>query len=247
MVSSGRKDIALNPSEETVLQSLRESLEASKPPPARSLDLIVRILTSWPYSERLAGLDALRCMSKYHSIAQYTSDSHETLIALIISSSLPAGESPNENAVMMGVRALANLFASADGRSAISTEADNILSHLERVTGIRGGEAIGKFNRNVLIAVTTVAVNLGVLVARENLLTAVQRRRLLTILGTILTEQSDAEVLFRALVATGTTVSGDSGPATDGMNVASWIQAAADKASEERVKIVAQECKTVMK
>merc|ERR1712000_21376 len=242
MVSAGRKDAAMNPGEESVLQELRQALEASKPPPKKALDLVVRIVTAWPYSDRLAGLDALRCMARYHVAAQYSSDEGKSLVDIAINSSLPEGETPNENAVMLGARAIANLSMSADGRSVISAQANDILAFLERVTGIQGGEAIGKFNRNVLIAISTVSVNLSVLVSRENLLAPQQRRRLMAILGAILPEQSDSEVLYRSLVALGTLLSAGAGPVTDGLDVRSWIQTASDKVTEDRVKQLAREC-----
>lgn len=239
MVSSGRKDAALNPSDESSLQSLRQSLEASKPIPPGSLDLVVRILTEWPYSDRLAGLDVLRCMAKYPTVAQYSGGG--SLIDLAIGSSLPQGETPNENAVMMGLRTTANLFSSADGRSLASAQADTLLSFLERVLGIQGGDAIGKFNRNVLIAASTTALNLAVLVARESQLIPSNRRRLLSILGAIASEQSDSEVLYRSLVALGTVLSASPEAAT-GLDVKTWVQRAADKGTEDRVKDVAREC-----
>ncbi|KFH41586.1 Ubiquitin homeostasis protein-like protein [Hapsidospora chrysogenum ATCC 11550] len=245
MVSSGRKEAALNPGEESILQELRQSLEASKPLPPRSSDLVVRIITQWPYPDRLAGLDVLRCMAKYRVVAQYKGSSNESLVDLAIASSLPAGETPGENAVMMGVRTIANVFASAEGRSLVSEQVGTILSFLERVTGIQGGDAIGKFNRNVLIAVSTVALNLSVLVAREKLLAPADRRRLLAVLGSILSQQSDSEVLYRSLVALGTVLS-ESKEAAAGLDVESWVRTAADSGSEDRVKEVARECAQVL-
>jgi phospholipase A-2-activating protein len=143
---------------------------------------------------------------------------------------------------MLGARAIANLSMSADGRSVVSAQANDILGFLERVTGIQGGEVIGKFNRNVLIAISTVSVNLSVLVSRENLLAPQQRRRLMAILGAILSEQSDSEVLYRSLVALGTLLSAGAGPVTEGLDVRSWVQTASDKGTEDRVKQLAREC-----
>lgn len=245
MVSSGRKDAALNPGEELILQSLRESLEGSKPIPPKSLDLVARIVTAWPYSDRLAGLDVLRCMAKYHDVAQYKSDSHGSLIDLAMASSLPASEPPGENAVMMGVRTIANVFASADGRSLVSTQVNTILSFLERVTGVQGSDAIGKFNRNVLIAVSTVALNLSVLVAREKLLASQDRRRLVAILGAILSQQSDSEVLYRSLVALGTVLSVSPESAT-GLDINAWVTTASERGAEDRVRQIARECAQVL-
>lgn len=241
MISSGRKEAALNPGEESLLQELRQSLETSNPIPPRSFDLVVRIITQWPYSDRLAGLDVLRCMARYRVVAQYKGSSNESLVDLAIAASLPASETPGENAVMMGVRTIANVFASAEGRSLVSEQVGTILSFLERVAGIQGGDAIGKFNRNVLIAVSTVALNLSVLVAREKLLGPADRRRLLGVLGSILSQQSDLEVLYRSLVALGTVLS-ESKEAAAGLDIKSWVQTAADRGSEDRVKEVAREC-----
>lgn len=241
MVASGRKDAALNPGEETVLTELRDSLQSSKAIPEKSVELVVRIITQWPYSDRLAGLDLLRCMAKYRVVAQYSSSSHESLVHLAIAAGLPPNENPNENAVMMTARTLANIFGTAEGRSLANSQADAIISFSERVLGIKGGDAIGKFNRNVLIAVATTALNLSVLVSKEKLLGPNQRRRLLTIIGTILSEQSDSEVLYRAFVALGTAVSA-SPEAAKGLDVKQWMKLAAERTTEDRVIEVANEC-----
>ncbi|KAI6780551.1 Ubiquitin homeostasis protein-like protein [Emericellopsis cladophorae] len=238
MVSCGRKDAALNPTEEQTLQALQEALATSKPPPPQSTDLIVRVVTEWPYTDRLAGLDALRCMAKYRIVAQYSTAEYPSLIHLAIAASLPAEETPNENAVMMAARTIANIFATADGRSAASSHTDAALAFLERVTGAQGAEAIGKHNRNVLIALSTVALNFSVLVARENLLVPQQRRRLFVIFGTIIADQTDSEVLYRTLVGLGTLLMTSPELAT-GSDVKKWVQGASDRGSEDRVKQVA--------
>lgn len=246
MVSCGRKDAALNPTEEQTLQALQEALAASKPPPPQSTDLIVRVVTEWPYTDRLAGLDALRCMAKYRIVAQYSTAEYPSLIHLAIAASLPAEETPNENAVMMAARAIANVFATADGRSAASSHTDAALAFLERVTGVQGAEAIGKHNRNVLIALSTVALNFAVLVARENLLVPQQRRRLFVIFGAIIAEQTDSEVLYRTLVGLGTLLMTSPELAT-GSDVKKWVQGASDRGSEDRVKQVAAEVAKVIR
>lgn len=242
MVSSGRKDAAFNPGEESTLRSLREALEGSKAIPQGSLDLVIRVVTQWPYSDRLPGLDLLRCMVKSPAVAQFSEPQHGSILDLVIAASVSNDSTPNENAAMMGARTIANLFGSVDGRSLIISQADKALSFLERVVGIKGGDAIGKFNRNVLIAVTTSAVNLSVLVNKEKLLTPEQRRRLLVLLGAILEEQSDSEVLYRALVALGTILSTSQAEAKD-LGVSSWIQQAAGNSSEDRVLSIISECK----
>lgn len=243
MVSSGRKDAAFNPGEESALQSLRSALESSKAIPSGTLDLVVRIVTQWPYSDRLPGLDLLRCMAKYPVVAQLSDAQHGSLLDLAIASSIPGDSPPTENAVMMGARTMANLFGTADGRSLASSQADKAISFMERIVGIKGGDAIGKFNRNVLIAVTTSAVNFSVLVNKEKLLTTEQRLRLLVVLGAILKEQNDSEVLYRALVALGTILSGTTAEASNLGGVSAWVEQAEKTGSEDRVKALARECK----
>lgn len=241
LVSSGRKDAALNPGEESVLLSLREALEAGRPIPVKSLELVVRIVTQWPYSDRLAGLDLLRCIARFPSVAQLSDGQYGSVLDLATTCSIEADAQPNENAVMMGARTIANLFSTADGRSLISSQADKSITYLERLTGVKGGQAIGKFNRNVLIAVTTSAINLAVLVNKEKLLSPEQRRRLVIVLGAVLEGQSDSEVLYRGLVALGTVLAMSKQEAS-GLDIIGWVRGAKDRGSEDRVKSVANEC-----
>ncbi|KAF4344062.1 ubiquitin homeostasis lub1 [Fusarium beomiforme] len=245
MVSSGRKDAALNPSDESVLSELRAALESNKPVPQSAMPLLIRILTQWPYSDRLAGLDLLRCVAKYPLVAQFSDPTVGSLLDLAFAASLPQGETPNENAAMMGLRTLANIFSTANGRSIVSAQSDEAISFLERIVGV-SSEPIGPFNRNVLIAATTATINLSVLVHRERLLTPDQRRRLAILLGKILSRdgQTDSEVLYRALVALGTLLSASKAEAAN-LGIKGWIQSAVGRSSEERVKSVAAECAKV--
>ncbi|KAH7185221.1 WD40-repeat-containing domain protein [Fusarium flagelliforme] len=242
MVSSGRKDAALNPSDESTLSELRTALESNKPVPQFATPLLVRILTQWPYSDRLAALDLLRCVAKYPLVAQFSDPNVGSLLDLAFASSLPQGEAPNENAAMMGLRTLANIFSTANGRSIVSAQSDEAISFLERIVGV-SSDPIGPLNRNVLIAATTAAINLSVLVHRERLLTPDQRRRLAILLGTILSRdgQTDSEVLYRGLVALGTLLSASKAEAAN-LGIKGWIETAAGRSSEERVKSVAAEC-----
>lgn len=243
IISSGRKDIAFNPDQESALGALREALESSKSLPPGSLELVVRIITAWPYGDRLPGLDLLRCVAKFPLAADFADATHGSLLDLAVTASLPSdGSAPNENAVMMGLRTVANLFSSANGRSVISAQAEKAISFLERVAGLAGGGAIGLFNRNVQVAFTTVGINLAVLAHRERLLSVELRRRLYLVLGSVLKrDQTDSEVLYRALVALGTLLSASTAEAAN-LGIAGWIQAAGGRSSEDRVKSVAAEC-----
>lgn len=244
MISAGLKDVALNPSDESLLQSLRQALENSKAIPPGALDLVVKIVQQWPYSERLPGLDVLRCVARYPASAQFSDPTHGTLIDIAISSSIPNDTTPNENATMMGVRTLANLSISANGRSLLIAQAPQVFTYLERILGISGAEPIGKFNRNILIAVTTTLLNYSVLVNKEKLLTVDQRRRLVEMLGNILKGQSDSEVLYRGLVALGTVIS-TSKDLSAMFDVSNWLNTVAAKSLEERVEAIIGECRRV--
>ncbi|KAG6005667.1 hypothetical protein E4U21_007783 [Claviceps maximensis] len=241
LIASGRKDVALNPGEESVLQSLRTALEKNQPIPVQSLDLVVRMITAWPYGDRLAALDLLRCIVRFSSVAQFSDAQHGSVLDLAIKFSIPSESPPNENAVMMGIRAMANICATVDGRSLITTQASKVIQYLERVLGVKGGNAIGKLNRNVLIAVTTSALNLSVLIDKEKLLAPDERRRLVIVLGAALDEQTDSEVLYRGLVALGTLLTSSKEVAT-GLAVGAWVRGAKSRATEDRVKAVADEC-----
>ncbi|OAA55103.1 WD40/YVTN repeat-like-containing domain protein [Cordyceps fumosorosea ARSEF 2679] len=246
MISSGRKDTALNPGEESSLQALRTALESSSTIPTDAFPSLFKVVTAWPYSDRLAGLDLLRCVARFPTAAKYKDSTHGTLIDLAVAASLPDGDAPNENAAMMGARTLANLFTTIDGRSLASARVDTLLSFLERVTGIQGGDAIGPHNRNLLIAATTLAINLAVLVNQEKLLSASERRRLVQVVGALLKGQSDSEVLYRGLVALGTVAATSKGDVAAVPGVGGWVNEAAGKASEDRVRTVAAECKKLV-
>lgn len=242
MISSGRKDTALNPGQESTLQQLRVALEASGPVPANAVSTVVKIVTEWPYSDRLAGLDILRCIASSRNAANYT-EGDRSLLDVTIGASLPSDETPNENAVMMGGRTAANLFGSAEGRALIGSNAEKVIAFLERIVGIKG-EAIGKFNRNVLIATTTCSVNLAVLANRERALSPDHRRRLGSILAAVLQEQQDSEVLYRAVVALGTLLTAGKEAKASGM--AALLDRASQASSEDRVKSAVAECQRLL-
>lgn len=183
----------------------------------------------------------LRCVAKYPAAADYSDAQHGTMLDVVFGSSLPSDAPVSENAAMMGARALVNLFGSANGRSLVSSHADQAVSFLERIAGIKGGDAVGAMNRNVRIALSTSALNLSVLVHRERLLSADQRRRVLVLLLQMLTRDADSEVLYRATVALGTMLSTSTLEAA-GLDVAAAVRAAKERCPEERVRAAADEC-----
>ncbi|TDZ39724.1 Ubiquitin homeostasis protein lub1 [Colletotrichum trifolii] len=236
MVSSGRKDAALNPTEQNTLKNAKEAIEGQKPVDQAGVELAVKIVTKWPYTDRLAGLDLLRCVASSPPAAELAEGS---LLQVAISSALdaPEGVSPNENSVMMALRTFANVFGSPKGQTLAAKEADAAASLLERVLGL-SGQAIGQFNRNILVAATTTLINYAVLAHKEGATS--QSKRFVAAVAKILSEQSDPEVIYRALVALGTFASTNKADikAHGGEKL---IKSAVDKVSEVRVKELGRE------
>ncbi|KAI8188036.1 Ubiquitin homeostasis protein [Colletotrichum sp. SAR 10_76] len=239
MISSGRKDAALNPTEQNTLNAVKEAIENSKPVDQAGIDLAVKIVTLWPYSDRLAGLDLLRCVAT-SPLAADASSSEGSFLRIAVSSALnaPDGAAPNENSVMMALRTFANIFTSPKGEALAAKEADTAATLLEKVLGLSGGAAIGQFNRNILIAATTTLINYAVYAHKER--TSFQSKRFITAVGKVLSEQSDSEVVYRALVALGTFAS-TSKAEIKSLGGEGWIKSAVDKVSEVRVKELGRE------
>lgn len=239
MISSGRKEAALNPTEQATLKNVKEAIEGSKPVDQTGIDLALKIATQWPYSDRLAGLDLLRCVATSPDAAD-VSAGDGSFLQVAVSSALdaPDGATPNENSVMMALRTFANIFASPKGQALAAKEADTAASLIERVLGISGGAAIGQFNRNILIAATTTLINYAVFSHKERSLP--QSKRFIPALGKILSEQTDSEVIYRALVGLGTFAS-TSKADIKSLGGEQWIKSAVDKVSEVRVKEVGSE------
>ena len=233
LVSSGRKDAALNPGDESAIHALKQALETSEPVPTAAWPLVVRMASKWEYADRLAALDLLRCVAKASSVAKQTGP---TVVDLATTCPLPADGKPNENAIMMGVRAIANLFVTPEGEAQVGREHEKVVSFLERVAGVNG-DAIGKHNRNVQVAVATALVNLVVLANKG----PADKQRLVALTGTVLDGQTDSEVLYRGLVALGTLVGGGAKADT------SVVRGARERGAEDRVKAVADECMQLMR
>ncbi|WYZ45700.1 hypothetical protein EsH8_VIII_001016 [Colletotrichum jinshuiense] len=239
MISSGRKDAALNPAEQSTLKTVKEAIESSKPISQEGIDLAVKIVTHWPYSDRLAGLDLLRCVAPAPLAADLVVPGGSFLrIAVASALDAPDGAAPNENSAMMALRTFANIFSTPKGRALAAKEADTAASLLERVLGISGGAPIGQFNRNVLVAATTTLINYAVLASKEK--SAPESKRFITALGKILSSQTDSEVVYRALVALGTYAS-TSKAEVKTLGGEGWVKSAVDKVSEARVKQVGHE------
>ncbi|KAI0151177.1 ubiquitin homeostasis protein lub1 [Pestalotiopsis sp. NC0098] len=242
--AAGRKDISLNPPAQALLASLRQSLESNRPVRSEDeLDILIKICTSWDYADRLAPLDILRCAAVSPAVANSPRIGNPIqLVIAAATTGFPEGGKPNENTIMMAFRTIANLFSSSDGRKLLSqpAEASRVVGFLRRTLGLEGTDAIGKQNRNLMIALTTVAINYAVLYSKGGGLTKANMIPLLEATGHLLSTQKDSEVVYRSLVSAGTltTVLGKD----QAQSVLSHVTRAKDAAIEPRVKEVADEC-----
>lgn len=251
-MAAGRKDHSLNPSAQSSLTALRQALESSQPVTDEiSLNILVVMCTQWDYASRLAPLDLLRCTAISPLTAKYASPSVGSIAQIAIAAVLdgvPSGGQPNENCAMMALRTIANLFASPDGRKLLAQPAEStrVVEFLERVVGFTGGQPIGKYNRNLLIALSTVAINFSVLASKQGGSVPKElQSRLVKVLAYVLNNQKDSEVVFRSLVAAGTLVMnvGKSGAGS----LLDAVVIAKDGSADARVKEVADECLALLR
>jgi phospholipase A-2-activating protein len=253
LIAAGRKEISLNPSAQNALSLLRQTLEANKPVTDEfTVGLVVMMCTQWDYSERVAPLDLLRCIATSTGAAKFRTGDQSSPVQIAISAAvdgIPDGSQPNENCVMMALRTTANLFKTAEGRKLLSqpSEASAVVSFINRIVGSRGQTAIGPFNRNLLIALTTVAINYAVLAStRLGSVSADNQIRLASALALVLQKQTDSEVIYRALVAAGTLITVIGKAAPEAKSLSTPIKSARDRVSEERVQAIAKECLSLL-
>lgn len=245
MISAGRKDAALNPTDQTNLKELRYNLQAGKPVDEASLDLVLRIATKWDYADRLPGLDLLRCTTGAPLVAGYRDPTGRTIVEVAIEAATEGeGGKVSENCVMMALRGVANLFGSQKGREVAAAEADRVLALLERVVGLRG-EGLGRQNRGVLVAAATVVLNFAVLSRKQSGSVGAERKaRFLRVVEMALGESADAEVCFRGLVALGTFLYGAAG--TEGVD-SELVRGVMGRVQEGRVQGVGEEVLAVLR
>lgn len=238
MISSGRKDFALNPTEEATLTRLSENLSKTIPSvPAtisgtsaaptsqpltiseHDLGLVLKLVSQWPDNDRLPGLDLLRCVATSPLAAGFTDANGDSIIEIALRAAFhpSSGTKINENCAMMAFRVITNLFTTEPGRQVAHAHAEKVVDYMEALVGVSDTPFKGPVgfprNRNVLIAVTTAALNYAVLaylVSKKkakvdgNAITAEVFGLLANVLAKILQDQNDPEVSYRALAALGT-------------------------------------------
>jgi phospholipase A-2-activating protein len=156
----------------------------------------------------------------------------------------------NANILMMALRTVTNLFTTPEGRNLAASEAPAVINLLARIAGVEGegeGQAGPIFpeNNNLQIALTSAAFNYVVLAFNQRDAIDLEQIMLLCqVAEAVIRRQSDAEVLFRALMTLGMVLAmgGDALDLAKTLEVGEPVGEAAKKAGEERIKAVAREC-----
>jgi phospholipase A-2-activating protein len=275
LISTGNKQHALNPAQESILKDLATALTSAsgttKVPDVSdaAVSLVIKLATEWPYTDRLPGLDLLRCIAPSPALPRIHSSIVQTALSAALEPNVDTPGTPvNENTVMMALRTITNLFASPAGRSVVAHGAHDVLSTLERIVGVSegvpslanaGAGAIGKNNRNVQIALTSAAFNYTCLAylqhkkskdAGEVEEIGVDVLALLcNILGRVIKDQTDGEVLYRALMSLGMVlaIGGEVRDTVRALDAEQWIRDAIRKGTDDRVKDVGAECLAVLR
>lgn len=233
-----------------MLTSLIKHLKTSKAAAALKavpdgLHVVIKMSMSWPYANRMPGLDLLRLLTVAPATATYVHPRGSNLVEMLIDSVSETAPAP-ENNVMLASRAFSNLFESTEGRNLAAAQFDKIQAFTAAIIDA------GTSNRNVLVAVTTLYINYSVLLGTSSDSSSIfeSAAKLLETLTTIASTQGDSEVVYRALVAIGTLLGlADEvkAAAKEVYDVDKTVNVALGKASDPRIKNVVAEIKALLK
>lgn len=240
LINDGQKDVSLNSEELATLARLRQHIETSGATKTSQsvvggLELAVKIVTQWPYKDRLPGLDLLRLLAIAPQTATFSY--RDANIIDVFEAGATEDAAPAENHIMMAVRGFVNLFDSPEGRKLVVAEFDKIQKVFKP-------SLADTTNRNLLSAVVTLYINYAVYFKSESSASFEQVIDVLDTLIKIIGTQKDAEVVFRGLVAIGTLLTIDEeilAAARDVYGVEGAIAKALNKASDPRIRSLAKE------
>ncbi|KAK0656224.1 PUL domain-containing protein [Cercophora newfieldiana] len=265
-IKAGNKHIAMNPDDLARLESMISGLlEPPKSPiPPESTQIVLRLLTQWPYRTRLPLLDVLRCMAARPGLASFPNTAIVALRSALNPKQFtdPGDTLPqlapddvnwkeiNPHNLMMALRTVANLFSQPEGRAAVAKEAGTVIDLMGQAVGIDGQEPFSPENVNVQVALITTAFNYACLAynERQRGIDATLLSKLLRIGATIIRHQKDNEVLFRAVMTIGMVIA-SGGPATQLVSQSELqdvARQAQGKTQDTRVHGVLRECKKLL-
>lgn len=272
LVKIGDKEFALNPTDVSALQTLAKELQAAlasaptKMPssgPAKTrvadldlstqdISLVMKMALNWQYATRLPSLDLLRCLAVFPPAASYVHPSHGNFLEAVLTGAFttPAGAPVNEASAFMAMRAVTNIFATEEGRTIAASVFTRVVSIIEAILGIEAEPfkgPVGPSNRNLSIAITSVALNYAVLAWTQagsskggsgtELLPTEGLTLLINCLGEILQNNGDPTTLVRALVAVGTLAKVEGlRPVVKDLGALSWARTAKDRSADVGVK-----------
>ncbi|KIR59591.1 phospholipase A-2-activating protein [Cryptococcus bacillisporus CA1873] len=207
-LKTSKPELALTLEEEKTLTEVYAflSLPAVALPDPKSQDgkekfdtgAILALIQKWPEDKRFPLIDLARVLAAT-SPAFALSPPHPFFIAASLSLPFPDPPSKSrETNTLLALRAIANLFVTANGRMMLSTEdvAKDILTNVGRVEW-------GKVGKNVRIAGATIVLHLSILAVEGNLPAALGAP-LLDLINQILdSEKEDTEVVYRSTIALG--------------------------------------------
>lgn len=276
---AGNKHIAMNPDGvkgvEEVLQVAMGSTPSSQkakshPGLDNTLQTIFGLITQWPYADRLPALDALRCLVIWPRVASVNHPEYGNIVnvglkgaidseqpvqyadvSLVDFAKLLDADSVNANNVMLSLRTVTNLFSTEEGRRLVVTESAGIITILARIAGLVDKlPPIGKENNNLQIALTSAVFNYSCLLFKERGAVGLDViSGVCEIAAGVISQQTDAEVLFRAVMALGMILAtgGQARSVAKALEVGGAIDEAAKKSSEPRIQTLAKECKAYLK
>lgn len=171
LVNDGHKDLSLNPEELQTISGLcaflQKASSSSKPQSSPEvldgLQILVKIITSWPVQQRLPALDLLRLIAAASPIAaEYKAGDADLLTVITDSGSVSAQYANN---TMLTVRAFVNMFQTDAGKNYVDQKYEevsysNISAHLTELTQYKILELVKNAakdttNRNLKIAEAT--------------------------------------------------------------------------------------------
>lgn len=248
LLSDGRKDIAFSPSDLKIIPNFIQELESALVKPASSstldigADLITKIITAWPAPMRIPGLDLYRCLAAAHPGLTTRQDVLETLKESGAFPQFASDVPSNPNMTMLGIRAIANLFNTREGRSYIGSHREKAHELVAPCIQPTSGVA----NRNVYIAATTFYINFAVYLSTEaadDTQAGATAQVLLKHLTGLLDNAKvvDSETVYRALVATGTLVKIPGAKDENAEQLEAAITAAGKRCKEPRIRGIIEE------
>ncbi|CED83871.1 Phospholipase A2-activating protein (contains WD40 repeats) [Phaffia rhodozyma] len=167
---------------------------------------LVNVLSRWPAEKRFPVLDLLRLLAPISpSLSAYRATSGPATIPALILSVIewPLDGTWELNKVketnaMLGFRALANLFSTANGQAAL-VEGQTIEKLLRSFSEL----PIGQTNKNVRVAISTILLNFSILTLSSKSLKSNIGPVLLNTLCKFIVDESEGEAAYRATVGLG--------------------------------------------